>query len=317
MEPLSEVLKQIAGPAQFQEAEERIRAVLRHELVAEFRSRHPFLEERDLRVNVNKLRQYIVEQANCTRCPGLADCPNEFAGHTTLLEAGQAAGRGWIYDKKVPCRLWLARQHESAIRRRVRSFYLPEEAVDRPYSIEEMLAADKKRAMAVKRVYDYVQLTIREGLQTKGLYLVGGFGTGKTYLMGYLLHELARQGYGGAIVYMPDFMEDLKNMIAEPQKLQETVELFKRVDLLVLDDIGAEILNPWARDHVLAAILNFRMNRKPTFYTSNHSLEALEQHFSFTDRDGEDEHRGRRLMERIAPFVEVVEVYGDNKRGMR
>jgi primosomal protein DnaI len=315
MEPLSQVLKQIAGPAAATEAEEKIRAVLRHELVAGFRARHPFLEDGDLRVNVNKLKQYIDEQAHCAQCPGLADCPNEFAGHYTWLEAGTAMGRGWIYDKKVPCRKWLAFQQESAIRRRVRSFYLPEGAVDAGYNIEEMLRADKDRAVAVKRIYDYVQLTIREGLQPKGLYLVGNFGTGKTYLMGYLLHELARHGYSGAIVYMPDFMEDLKNMLNEPQKLQETIELFKRIDLLVFDDIGAELLSPWARDHVLAAILNFRMNRNPTFYTSNHSLESLEQHFSFTNRDGEDEHKGRRLMERIAPFVDVVEVCGENKRG--
>lgn len=64
---------------------------------------------------------------------------------------------------------------------------------------------------------------------------------------------------------MPDFVEDAKALMFEPQKLKETVTLMKEADLLVFDDIGAENLSPWVRDHVLGAILNHRMNRKPTF----------------------------------------------------
>ena len=115
---------------------------------------------------------------------------------------------------------------------------------------------------------------------------------------------------------MPDFMEDLKSMFAEPQQLKDTIEMLKETDLLVFDDIGAENLNPWARDHVLGTILNYRMNRKPTFFTSNYDLDALEQHFSFTNRDGEELHKGQRIMDRIRPFVEAVPVNGRNKRGM-
>ncbi len=62
------------------------------------------------------------------------------------------------------------------------------------------------------------------------------------------------------------FSEDLKAMFGDPLKLKETVDLLKETDLLVFDDIGAENLNPWLRDHVMAVILNYRMNRKPTFF---------------------------------------------------
>ena len=55
---------------------------------------------------------------------------------------------------------------------------------------------------------------------------------------------------------------------------------------------------------MLGTILNYRMNRKPTFFTSNYDLDALEQHFSFTNRDGEELHKGQRIMDRIRPFVE-------------
>ena len=84
--------------------------------------------------------------------------------------------------------------------------------------------------------------------------------------MCYLLHELAVAGHTGVIIYMPDFVEDLKSMITDGQKLKETTDILKSCDLLIFDDIGAENLNPWVRDHVMGSILNYRMNRKPTFY---------------------------------------------------
>ena len=77
--------------------------------------------------------------------------------------------------------------------------------------------------------------------------------------MCYLLHELAKEGYSGAIVYMPEFVEELKSMLQDSDKLRETVEMMKQVDLLIFDDIGAENLNPWVRDHVLGSILNYRI----------------------------------------------------------
>ena len=69
-------------------------------------------------------------------------------------------------------------------------------------------------------------------------------------------------------------------------------------------------MNPWVRDHILGAILNYRMNRKPTFYTSNYSLSMLEKHLAFTNKEGEDVHKGQRLMDRIAPFVQVLQIKG-------
>lgn len=92
------------------------------------------------------------------------------------------------------------------------------------------------------------------------------------------------------------------------------LSLMKETDLLVFDDIGAENMSAWVRDHVLGSILNYRMNRKPTFYTSNYDTDSLLKHFSYT-RDGEDIYKAERLMDRIKPFTDIVHVNGRNKRG--
>ncbi|CAM4308840.1 primosomal protein DnaI [Paenibacillus endophyticus] len=318
MESMGDLLKAWpSGKAITEQAELKLTELLAEPLVEKLRLKYPDLDDQTIRLNLNRVYQYVTEYRNCTNCPGLDNCPNDFEGHYTLLSSESLNGLTQLYDRKVACKKFNARQTEDQIRSRVRSFYIDEKALQRGYSLDEILESDRERTKAVGQILRYIDRTKENGLQEEGLYLAGRFGTGKTYLMCYLLHELAKTGYSGVIVYMPDFVEDLKSLMHEPGKLKETVEMMKETDLLIFDDMGAENLNPWVRDHVLGAILNYRMQRKPTFYTSNYELDALEQHFSFTSKDGDELHKGQRIMDRIRPYVEVVMVKGENKRGRK
>jgi primosomal protein DnaI len=146
------------------------------------------------------------------------------------------------------------------------------------------------------------------------LYLTGAFGRGKTFLLCYLLRELAELGYTGVILHMPQFVEEVKGLVQDPAALREWTETLKQADVLMFDDIGSENLTPWVRDHILGAILTSRMNHKPTFYSSNYSVDDLGKLLSFTAKEGEDLHKGQRLMERIRNYVKVVHVKGSNMR---
>jgi primosomal protein DnaI len=315
VESLSDMLKTYRQSSMLEAFERKKNELKADPLIRRLLEQYPDLTEQDFNANLPRLFQYVTEHRNCEACPGLELCPNALPGHYTRLHVERIGNHVLVNDRKTACRKYVARQAQEAVRRRIRSFYVDDREWQEGFSIEEMVSRDRDRSVAVNRIYDYVNTVRNEGLPTRGLYLVGDFGTGKTYLMGYLLHEMAKFGYTGVILYMPDFIEELKSMIGDGDKLQETMELLKNTDILVFDDIGSENLTPWVRDHVLAAILNYRMNRKPTFYTSNYRLEDLEKHFAFTSREGEEEHKGRRLMERVAHFVEVVEVVGANQRG--
>ncbi|MGG2198615.1 MULTISPECIES: AFG1/ZapE family ATPase [Paenibacillus] len=317
MESLGELLRGSQGRQLLKQAEEKLREVAADPLIVKLRSKYPQLDNQTIKLNLNKLHQYVKEYNNCTNCPGLDRCPNDLEGHYTMLQV--EPGDDWtrVYDHKVACKKFLAKSTQDAVRSRIRSFYVDERALSQGYSSLEILDKDPQREEAVGQVMDYILNVRTKGLPQTGLYLAGHFGTGKTFLMCYMLYELAKDGYTGAIVYMPDFAEDLKSMFQDPLKLKETIDILKETDLLVFDDIGAENLNPWLRDHVMGAILNYRMNRKPTFFTSNHDLDALEKHFSFTSKDGDEEYKGRRIMDRIRPFVDVVMVNGYNKRGSK
>lgn len=315
MESLSEVLKSVPVASLLRQAEEKNKQLLQDPLMEKWRAKYPEITDRDLMLHIGRIYQYLKDYRSCRQCPGLEQCPNELPGHATRLTVENAQGKSLIYDTKVACPKQLAKESQDMVRRRIRSFYVDQRSLEQGYSSAEILELDSDRTPAVLTLLKYIVDTKEKGLKPRGLYLAGQLGTGKTFLMCYMLYELAKVGLNGVIVYMPDFAEDLKAMFGEPHKLKETIDLLKETDLLVFDDIGAENMNPWLRDHVMGAILNYRMNRKPTFFTSNYELDSLERHFSFTNKDGEEEFKGRRIMDRIRHYVDVVEVHGHNKRG--
>ncbi|MFC5528550.1 ATP-binding protein [Cohnella yongneupensis] len=315
MESLGEALRRLPQFGGAERSDQLAEQVLNDPLVLKLRSRYPDVDDKTLRLNMNRLYQMSVEVRNCKQCPGLAKCPNDMQGHYTGITCSPLNGRWQVVDEKIACSKWTVNEQQQQIRKRITNFFVDETILGAEYDPSEMLDLDPSREPAVMDLLGYIEKTRSEGLQKKGLYLQGDFGTGKTYLAGFMLQKLAKEGFSGVIVYMPDFVEDVKALMLEPQQMKETITLMKEADLLVFDDIGAENLSPWVRDHVLGAILNHRMNRKPTFYTSNHDLEALEKHFSFTHKEGEEMHKGQRLMDRVRPFVEVVHVRGRNHRG--
>ncbi|QWU18528.1 primosomal protein DnaI [Paenibacillus sophorae] len=314
MESMGEVLRSMNNPALRLRSRDLEHELLNHPLVLRLRTEHPELEESRLRLHLSRLYQYVEEARSCANCPGLERCPNDFQGHYSKLTVESIGGFPDLYERKTACALQVARDNQERIRKRIRSFYVDDRVLNEGYDEIEIMGKDPRRAPAVSRLFQYIKSTKETGLSARGLYLYGSFGTGKTFLMCYLLHELAIAGFSGVIVYMPDFVEELKAIMMDGQKLKETVDTMKECDLLIFDDIGAENLNPWARDHVLGPILNYRMNRKPTFYTSNYPLDGLEKHLSFTSKDGEEVYKGQRLMNRISPYVDVVQLVGENQR---
>lgn len=315
MESMGEVLRSMNNPALRQRSRDLQQNLLNDPLVKQLQAEHPELDDSRLKLHMSRLFQYVRESRNCANCPGLEQCPNDFQGHYSKLTVENVNGSPDLFERKTACNLKIAQDSQDSIRRRIRSFYVDERVLNGGYDEMDIMGKDPRRASAVNKIFDYITGVKEDGLSPQGIYLHGTFGTGKTFLMCYLLHELAVAGYSGVIVYMPDFIEDLKSIMLDGQKLKETVDTLKNCDLLIFDDIGAENLNPWARDHVLGAILNYRMNRKPTFYTSNYPLDGLEKHLSFTSKDGEEQYKGQRLMDRIAPFVEVIPLHGENQRG--
>ena len=148
------------------------------------------------------------------------------------------------------------------------------------------------------------------------MYLCGNFGSGKTYLIASLFNELAKENIKSAIVFWPDFLNDLKQTFSSTIKSEFKTKYnsVKNAPLLLIDDIGAESVTPWSRDEILCPILQHRMDEKlPTFFTSNLDLKALETHLSITSK-GDEIIKAGRIISRIKQLTEYQELISKNLR---
>ena len=116
-------------------------------------------------------------------------------------------------------------------------------------------------------------------------------------------------------VYYPNLLKRLKDSFnSKNESFEQMYNELEMCDVLLIDDIGAENNTPWARDEVLGSLLQSRMdNKKTTFFTSNFSLDELEQHLSETS-SSIDKIKARRIIERIKELCMTISLIGESKR---
>lgn len=200
-----------------------------------------------------------------------------------------------------------------AIERRMRSLYMPKQVLEA--DLEDFFTDEESRQVALVEAYQFLNsYSSANGERLKGLYIHGNFGTGKSYLLGAMAKELAVKGISSTLVYLPEFMREIKQSISD-NTVGEKIQFAKETDILMLDDIGAEAMTAWTRDEVLGAILQFRMQEElPTFFSSNYTMNELESHLMFTGNGNEERLKARRIMERIRYLSKEVGLEGKNRR---
>ena len=122
----------------------------------------------------------------------------------------------------------------------------------------------------IKKVYSYI-------LEPKnhGFFIQGQSRVGKSTLAGFLIRNLAKNKNSCGYIHFPTFLMDLKNSFGEYGNDNNT-EALRKLDYLLIDDLGGENVTPWSRDEVLSSIITYRMqNQKPTFFTSEYTKDDL------------------------------------------
>ena len=177
--------------------------------------------------------------------------------------------------------------------------------------MSDIYTNDKNRITLIKWITKFIK-DYKKGIAFKGLYLSGNFGSGKSYIISAMINELVKDGYTAALVYYPEFLRILKSSFKTD--FDEQFDYARKVDILLLDDIGAENLTSWSRDEILGPILQYRMDNKlTTFFTSNLSLEELEVHLS-EGKESVDKLKAKRIIERINYLTEEIKLVSENYR---
>lgn len=282
-----------------------------HQDIIDLRAEYP---DYDLKNNKKtELYNYARNCDNCRVCPGLEDCKNEFPGHR-LMPDTDPLFKGTLLFRLLPCNLQQAVMKQQKIKQMIKSHHMPASIAESSF---DNLDVDTQRQAAITECMKFC-LDFNQDDTVKGLYLYGNMGVGKSRIVGAIAHELAQRSVAVALVYVPDFMEEVKGAIST-NTVSEKLDAIRDVDVLILDDIGAEPLTTWTRDEVLGPVLQRRMERKATLYTSNLTMSELERHLTNVkdfDKMEPQQHKKKaaRIMERIEPWVKLVHVNGRNRR---
>ncbi|KMZ42200.1 primosomal protein DnaI [Brevibacillus brevis] len=309
MESISEFMQELAKrtPRQLLTPDQQLDKMFRSSAYLKaFQQEHPALTRDDYLRSLSNIYTAVKEQYWCERCPGLGECPNLVKGHSTQLELAHQH----IISSMTPCSKQLSHEEEIRRRRLMRSYYVSEETLNASF---EGLVIDSGNLATVDAAIQFCE-KVGTGERVKGLYLHGPFGVGKSYIMGAIGRELSERNVASLLVYVPDFIREMKDSISD-QSYAGKLELLKEVPVLILDDIGAENLTPWVRDEILGVILNQRANNHlPTLFTSNYALNELQEHMSISNGNRIEQTKAARIMERIRHFVDVYEILRENHR---
>lgn len=314
MQTMGEELKKLL-PVNFAERQaETLRRMAGHDEVKRIMREYPdqsagLLHPR----NYRDLSQHLSCFDHCKSCPGLDACQNDQKGHMSVVEPAPNKSDALNF-RLQKCHILIGYEKQQRIGKLIKSHHIPKSILNATF---EDIEPDPPRRAAIVEAMKFCTEFV-PGQTFKGLYLYGQMGVGKSRIAGAIARELAKRGIDVVMVYVPDFLAEVKDSISS-NGVSSKMDALKEASVLILDDIGAEPLTSWTRDEVLGPILQRRMEELATIYTSNLSLNELRQHLTSvkdakeTDRK-QHEKKAERIIERIEPFVRVLPVGGRNRR---
>ena len=257
------------------------------------------ISKEDAMRNLSSLEDTIEELNHCAHCSNFNNCKNHIKGYVYYPSMDESH----LTFNYIPCKKM--QKYTEELKQKDASYELENARM------KDIDLKDKNRIEVIKwlkNFYDNYDI-----LKTnKGLYLHGSFGSGKSFLIAALLNELKiKKDVTYEMVYFPELLRSLKDDFSS---LDSKVRYLSNVEILAIDDIGAEKVSDWSRDEVLGTILQSRMNNHlTTFFTSNLTVEELEKHLAST-KDSEDVLKARRVIERIRQLTDELPLISKNRR---
>lgn len=144
------------------------------------------------------------------------------------------------------------------------------------------------------------------GIEKKGLILVGNNGVGKTHLACSIANKLIENGipviYGTLINLLAELRNsyDTDNDISE----MEIIKLYENVVLLIIDDLGKEKPSEWGLEKLFTIINSRYENNLPVIITTNYNQNSLVERLSL---NGEIE-TAKSIISRLYEMCYLVKI---------
>jgi len=221
---------------------------------------------------------------------------------------GICDGSGWILgpeDVARPCDCRakrLSRGHNRGISSVIPARYRGV-SFDRP-PVSDM-ARDLQTKAAVGEVRAFVDDLDRRLAEGRGLWIFGDTGTGKTTLAMLISKAALEAGKSVAIYSLPKLLARIRRTYDSEPGGDSYLSLFDKltsVDLLHIDDLGAEKRSDWVLEQLYALVNERYETERSVVITTNLGHEELEEQI------------GSRTVSRLTQICDEVPLFGDDRR---
>jgi DNA replication protein DnaC len=217
---------------------------------------------------------------------------------------GVCDGSGWLLDEETdearPCECREVRINRASSRRIGSG--IPRRF--RTVSLESNPLRDFPPEV-LRQVRDFVA-DIDDNLDRgRGFWFYGDVGTGKTSLAMVISRAAVEAGRSVAIYSMPQLLADIRATYEEGSG-RSYLDLFRRlsqVDLLHVDDVGAEKTTEWVLEQLYAIVNERWQEQRSMLVTTN-----------LTDRDRLREQLGERTVSRLSEMCATIPIMGNDLR---
>jgi len=221
---------------------------------------------------------------------------------------GICDGSGFIVDEETntatdcECRAGRiaaarTRSLEGRIPRRYRGV-----SFERP-PVSDLARSAPDQIQVVRRYVRGIESNLDAG---RGLWIVGDVGTGKTTLAMLVSKEALDAGRSVAIYSLPRLLNLLRESLESPGGLIDLLDRLAAVDLLHIDDLGAENQTDWVLEQLYSIVNSRYESERAIVTTSNLMPEEL------------SERLGARTVSRLEEICgEPIPLFGEDRRQVR
>jgi DNA replication protein DnaC len=191
-------------------------------------------------------------------------------------------GSGWLLDEETnvarACACRERRISRSASRRIGTG--IPKRYRGVSFDRQPIADMDPYVLQQVRQFVRRIEKNVDEG---NGLWFFGDVGTGKTSLAMLVSKAALEAGHSVAIYSVPRLLADIKETY-EADADRSYADLFRRlveVDLLHLDDLGAEKRTEWVLEQLYSIVNERWQNERSIVVTTNLGLDELREQIGF------------------------------------
>lgn len=160
----------------------------------------------------------------------------------------------------------------------------------------------KKNLSYVDVKEQYSDQSHKEPRFSKGLFLYGITGSGKTYAL-HAINNCALRGFNSSgVETWVEVLSEIKDRMSQNQSSKYTIDAITSKEFVFLDDVGAEKQTDWVQENLYLLVDRCYRYEKTLFISTNLTIQEFSERY------------GDRLLSRLGEMCELYEMEAVDRR---